>query len=121
MTMKQIYRALLMLAAVFSASTFAAVGPYKVVLIHGFQPDQLQSRPDHEQVAQDGANYWQDYWLQYADARIDWPANERIEGKIASDYLWPALKNSFRARNLFVRLPFSHTLYRRFGGTLPVR
>ncbi|WP_102505866.1 hypothetical protein [Salinivibrio kushneri] len=90
--MKNIYRVLLMLAAIFSASAFAAIGPYKVVLIHGFQPDQLQSRPDHDQVAQDGANYWQDYWLQYADARIDWPAHERIEGKIASDYLWPALK-----------------------------
>ncbi|ODP96934.1 hypothetical protein BGL48_15275 [Salinivibrio sp. SS3] len=90
--MKYIYKALCIVSLLLSTASFSAIGPYSVVLIHGFQPDQLQSRPDRDQVAVDGSDYWQNYWLQHADARIDWPAHERIEGKIASDYLWPALK-----------------------------
>ena len=37
-------------------------------------------------------NSWKEYWLQYADARIDWPSHERIEGKISSQYVWPKLQ-----------------------------
>lgn len=76
----------------FSSFTHAAIGNYKVVLVHGFQADQLQSKPDKEQVISEGADYWKDYWLQYADARIDWPSQERVEGKISSDYVWPKLQ-----------------------------
>ncbi|AIW15904.1 hypothetical protein VITU102760_00075 [Vibrio tubiashii] len=79
-------------AVVFSSFTNAAIGNYKVVLVHGFQSDQLQSKPDRAQVTLEGEDYWKEYWLQYADARIDWPAYERVEGKIASDYAWPKLK-----------------------------
>jgi hypothetical protein len=61
----------------------------KIILIHGFQPGQLFSQPD---VTADGESYWSSYWDSRADARIDWPSTERIEGKIASDYVWPKLK-----------------------------
>jgi len=63
---------------------------YKIVLIHGLQPQQLISDGN---VAQDGQEYWQSYWNDVSDARIDWPSYERMEGKIATDYLWPKLKS----------------------------
>jgi len=36
---------LLLLAGLFSGAAQAAVGGYPVVLVHGFQPDNLASRP----------------------------------------------------------------------------
>ncbi len=65
---------------------------YKTVLIHGFQPDQLINAANID-VVNDGQQYWQSYWDNVADARIDWPSNERIEGKIAQDWVWPKLKS----------------------------
>ncbi|MDN3612355.1 hypothetical protein ACODM8_12345 [Vibrio ostreicida] len=81
-----------------SGATQAAIGDYKVVLIHGFQSDQLQSKPDKAQVEREGEDYWKDYWLQYSEARIDWPAYERVEGKISSEYAWPKLQELSRDR-----------------------
>ena len=77
------------LVGLASISTTAFAKEYKIVLIHGFQPQQLISDGD---VPQDGQAYWQDYWGNLADARIDWPSYERVEGKIATDYLWPKLQ-----------------------------
>ena len=94
--MKKIFKTLPFIAAVFSGFSNAAIGNYKVVLIHGFQPEQLQTKPSGSQVEKEGADYWKDYWMQYADARIDWPSHERIEGKITSDYVWPKLQELSR-------------------------
>lgn len=90
--MKKIAISLLVTSALASGAVHANVGDYAVVLIHGFQPGQLQSKPDATTVTQDGAAYWQNYWLSQADARIDWPSHERIADKISTDYLWPKLK-----------------------------
>ncbi|KDM91147.1 hypothetical protein [Photobacterium galatheae] len=81
-----------MAAVLMTGSAQAALNDYAVVLVHGFQADQLKSKPGSAQVATEGAEYWQEFWLARADARIDWPSHERIEGKIATDYLWPKLK-----------------------------
>ncbi|CAH9051927.1 hypothetical protein PSECIP111951_01675 [Pseudoalteromonas holothuriae] len=64
---------------------------YKTILIHGFQPSQL-TNPNGTNVISDGQSYWSSYWTDKADERIDWPSYERIEGKIATDWLWPKLK-----------------------------
>ena len=71
-------------------STVVYSKEYKIVLIHGFQPQQLIVDGD---VTDSGQKYWQGYWDNLSDARIDWPSYERIEGKIATDYLWPKLKS----------------------------
>jgi hypothetical protein len=63
---------------------------YKIVLIHGLQPQQLISDGN---VTEGGESYWQGYWNNRSDDRIDWPSYERVEGKIATDYLWPKLKS----------------------------
>jgi len=73
--------------AISSATAYSK--EYKIVLIHGLQTSQLVSDGN---VKADGKNYWKDYWGDINDARIDWPAYERIEGKISSKYLWPKLK-----------------------------
>jgi hypothetical protein len=83
-------------AAAFSLPLQAAVSGYQVVLVHGFQPAQLKSKPDATAVEQDGATYWQSFWNAKADARIDWPSHERISGKIATHYLWPQLQQLSR-------------------------
>ncbi|WP_435248347.1 hypothetical protein ACMAZD_01725 [Vibrio sp. nBUS_14] len=95
--MKEILKVVLFVVVFLLPSvSHAAIGNYKVVLIHGFQPSQLQTKPSQPQVDLEGAEVWEDYWLQYADARIDWPSQERIEGKIASDYVWPKLQELSR-------------------------
>jgi len=78
----------------FTSSVFAK--QYKIVLIHGFQPQQLITDGD---VTASGENYWRGYWNNLADARIDWPSYERIEQKITTDYVWPKLKE-FSQSNL---------------------
>lgn len=88
---------LLLLAGLLSFGSQAAVGGYPVVLVHGFQPDNLASKPTGSQVTNNGAEYWAQYWRDRADARIDWPSQERIAGKIASDYVWPKLQQLSRS------------------------
>ena len=88
---------LLLLAGLLSFGSQAAVGGYPVVLVHGFQPDNLASRPTGSQVTANGAAYWAEYWRDRADVRIDWPSQERVAGKIATDYVWPKLQQMSRS------------------------
>lgn len=75
-----------------AATTAVRASNYPIVLVHGFQPGQLQSKPVGNAVTQDGAAYWAAYWGNRASARIDWPSQERIKEKISTDYVWPKLK-----------------------------
>jgi hypothetical protein len=75
--------------AMFAAFSGAALAKqHAIVLDHGFQPGQLFSQPD---VTGDGESYWSGYWNSRADVRIDWPSTERVQEKIATDYVWPKL------------------------------
>jgi len=82
-------------AALMMAGT-AQASQYKYVLVHGFQPSQLQDRPGAGQVSNDGEDYWREFWLAHATARLDWPSHERLQQKIATDYLWPKLQQLSR-------------------------
>ena len=77
-----------LILALLSGNIYAK--KYKTVLIHGLQPFQLINNGD---VTADGQSYWNGYWNNLADERIDWPSYERVEGKIATDYIWPKLKS----------------------------
>ncbi|MGN2672380.1 hypothetical protein [Aliivibrio fischeri] len=90
--MKLLSQLLLFTSLTFPLSSFAALGDHPIILIHGFQAGQLQTKPNHDAVIADGKNYWQDYWLAKADDRIDWPSQERVAGKISTDYIWPKLQ-----------------------------
>ncbi|CAM3540970.1 MULTISPECIES: hypothetical protein [Pseudoalteromonas] len=72
-------------------ATPAQAAEYKTILIHGFQADQL-NRPNSTNVELEGEEYWSSFWINHADERIDWPSYERLQGKIATDYIWPKLK-----------------------------
>ena len=82
----------LFLSSVLSFSAMASVAGYPVVLVHGFQPADLASRPNASQVAKNGELYWSEFWASRADVRIDWPSQERIPGRIATHFVWPALQ-----------------------------
>jgi len=86
----------LLLTGLITGAAQAAVGGYPVVLVHGFQPNNLQSKPTGEEVSSNGEQYWAQYWLDRADERIDWPSQERIANKITSDYVWPKLQQMSR-------------------------
>lgn len=90
--MNKLTKSLAVLAAAVTWQSAAAVGGYPVVLVHGFQPQNLADKPTGATVTQNGANYWSEYWAARADVRIDWPSQERIAGKISSDYIWPKLQ-----------------------------
>lgn len=90
--MKFLSRLFLLITATASLPSLAALDEHPIILIHGFQAGQLQTKPDHDAVIADGKTYWQEFWLAKADERIDWPSHERVAGKISSDYVWPKLK-----------------------------
>lgn len=90
--MKLLSRLLLLASITAPMTSIAALGEHPIILIHGFQAGQLQTKPQYDAVVTDGKHYWQSYWLDKADERIDWPSQERIVGKISSDYIWPKLK-----------------------------
>jgi len=73
-------------------SPLAQASQYKIVLIHGFQAEHLSGSQSEAELIANGADYWSSYWNDVADDRIDWSSADRIEGKIASDYVWPKLK-----------------------------
>lgn len=76
----------------FSLSAVTYAANYPLVLVHGLQPSKLGTQLTPEQVDQNGAVYWAEYWGARAQARIDWPSTERIAGRIATDYVWPKLR-----------------------------
>ena len=77
---------------VFCASSLTMASNYTLVLVHGFQPSTLGTQPNATQVEQNGAAYWSAFWGPRANVRIDWPSHERIAGRIATEYIWPKLR-----------------------------
>lgn len=62
----------------------AEIAGYKVIMVHGFKPQQLISPPTSEaEILQQGYDYWSEYWHQYGDAYLAWNSAERIEGNNA--------------------------------------
>ena len=95
--------AVLLASAAFS-SAHAAIDGMKVILVHGFQAEDLNDSHRSQKASQYGsytnymkhrANnvYWNNGpWKGKADAIIWWDSKERITGGIASD-----IKNQFKA------------------------
>lgn len=76
--------AALLSASLLSTSASAQLAGHNVILVHGFQPDNLASPPpDLQTVKNNGADYWRTFWLARSDARVDWGSDGRVEGAIA--------------------------------------
>ena len=85
-----------LLLSTAAVTSFAAIGSMKVVLVHGFQAEDLNDSHRSQKASQYGsydnylkhrANnvYWNGPWQAKADARIWWDSKERITGGIATD------------------------------------
>lgn len=68
----------------------ARLAGYPLVLVHGFQPSDLQHCPSPAQVKTDGYQYWIAFWDAHADARIDWSSCGRVQTSIAQA-AWPQI------------------------------
>lgn len=67
-----------------AAGANAQLAGHNVILVHGFQPDNLYDQPGSDtQIRQNGENYWSDYWNTRAEARFDWNSYDRIEAGTA--------------------------------------
>ena len=69
-----------------ASAAMAGIGGHNVVLIHGFQPDNLLSgQASVSEIDANSDEYWAEFWSGRADAQIGWDSTERIEGGIAQD------------------------------------
>lgn len=81
----------------------AQMAGYDVLLVHGFQMDQLVNQPANEQAVFDAADeYWSDgYWSDKHEGLLAWDSSERLEGANgiaveAADWLAHYVKNEGR-------------------------
>lgn len=68
----------------FAGSASAQLAGHNVILVHGFQQEDLSNPPANlQEVKNAGEDYWRTFWLSRSDARIDWGSDKRVEGGIA--------------------------------------
>ncbi|MBW0146477.1 hypothetical protein [Marinobacter arenosus] len=70
--------------SLFAGSAQAQLAGHNVILVHGFQQEDLANPPENLQaVKAAGEDYWRTFWLARSEARVDWGSDGRIEGNIA--------------------------------------
>ncbi len=68
----------------FAADASAQLAGHNVILVHGFQQQDLANPPaSMNAIKAAGADYWRTFWLARSDARIDYGSDGRVEGTIA--------------------------------------
>lgn len=68
----------------FAGTAQAQLAGHNVVLVHGFQQEDLADPPANlDAVKSAGEDYWRTFWLSRSDARVDWGSDGRVEGNIA--------------------------------------
>ncbi len=90
-TMKRI-QASFLFSVLLGVCSIAQAANYPLVLVHGFQPSAIGTPISATQLEKNGVAAWSEFWGSRAQARIDWPSQERIAEKIATEYVWPKLK-----------------------------
>ena len=70
--------------SLFAGPASAQLAGHNVILVHGFQQQDLSAPPANlQEVRTAGEDYWRTFWLSRSDARIDWGSDGRVEGAIA--------------------------------------
>lgn len=70
--------------SLFAGTAHAQLAGHNVILVHGFQQEDLANPPPNLQAIKDaGEDYWRTFWLSRSEARVDWGSNGRVEGTIA--------------------------------------
>jgi len=72
----------LLASLLFSGAATAKLNGKNVVLVHGFQADDLSSRPGASAQQTNANNYWSAYWGSRSERTLYWPSHERVTGKI---------------------------------------
>ncbi|MBK1885906.1 hypothetical protein [Marinobacter sp. DY40_1A1] len=71
-------------SSMIAGTAQAQLAGHNVILVHGFQMEDLATPPADLQAIRDaGEDYWRTFWLSRSEARIDWPSDGRVEGSIA--------------------------------------
>lgn len=68
----------------FAGNASAQLAGHNVILVHGFQQQDLSDPPANlQEVKTAREEYWRTFWRSRAEARIDYASQERVEGGIA--------------------------------------
>jgi len=101
--MKKLFSLLSAFALSLPLTSNAQMAGYDVLLVHGFQMDQLVNQPANKQAVFDAADsYWSDrYWGDKHEGLLAWDSSERLEGANgiaveAADWLAHYVKNEGR-------------------------
>lgn len=70
------------LALFLSAESHAKFAGKNLVLVHGLKIDDFKNRPTDSQLPELAESYWSEYWGSRAEAKLYWPATERITGRV---------------------------------------
>jgi hypothetical protein len=70
---------------IVSVGAQAKLAGKNVVLVHGFNPLDLLERPADSELQGRANNYWNEYWLNKAEANLYWASTDRISGGIKDD------------------------------------
>jgi len=65
-----------------SASAQATLAGKNLILVHGFIPDHLNTRPSQAEQVRQAPEYWQDFWAARAEGFMVYPSHERVQGRI---------------------------------------
>ncbi|MDT0593773.1 hypothetical protein [Glaciecola petra] len=84
MKIKTISRQLLIaLLCIFSATSYAELAGKPVILVHGFDSEDLSNPTNSDSVLlRRSEDYFNDFWTSRADRHFYWSSSERVSGKI---------------------------------------
>ena len=74
-------KAAVVASSLIAGSAFAQIAGHNVVLVHGFQFDDLSNKPSDAEVL--NRQLIPEYWQDRAEARLGWNSAKRVEGKIS--------------------------------------
>lgn len=74
--------AVLIAIAITPIESHAKFAGKNLVLVHGLKVDDFKNRPTDAQLPGLAESYWSDYWGGRAEAKLYWPATERITGRV---------------------------------------
>jgi len=82
---------LVVMSLIFSTAAQARLAGKNVVLVHGFQPEDLANPPNVSTQRADADRYFNEFWLSRSEARIFFSSADRVTGGIKD-----SVRNQFR-------------------------
>ncbi len=70
------------IASVLATDSYAKFAGKNLVLVHGLKLNDFKDRPSDAELPGLANSYWAEYWGSRAEAKLYWPATERITGRV---------------------------------------